>query len=170
MVICREARADDAALEARARELALRDAAPLLHFEPVLRPSLDGLSLAARTDTKRDVLRLGPRAIAEIEGTAWTTDLDVPARGWDAAVRLSYDLGPVRITAHASVHGVDARFGGGAYREIGVSIGRTFRLSRWMTAWVSLDIGQRHWLGEGPPPAGEADSTQIMLNLGTTFR
>ncbi|MDB4960144.1 MAG: hypothetical protein JWP01_143 [Myxococcales bacterium] len=55
-----------------------------------------------------------------------------------------------------------------ATRRQGVSVSRTVRLSRWMTGWISLDVGRQEWIDRAPP--GEADSTTLALSIGTTFR
>jgi len=75
----------------------------------------------------------------------------------------------LRFGAGVSVAHVDTRFGSGSYVDLGLSLSRTVRLSRWMTAWISLSFGRRRWL-DSSPPAGEADATEAMLTIGTTFR
>jgi hypothetical protein len=171
VVAARAARADDE-LEAHARSKLLWDG-PSLVLDPVLLPRLEGLGAAE--ERERTPLRLGPRTRLVLEGVHWANQdtaerqhVDVVARGWRAAARLSYDFGFLRLGASASVDHVDTRFGSGSYVDLGVSLSRTVRLSRWMTAWISLSLGRRRW--QGSPPAGEADSTEAMLTVGTTFR
>lgn len=171
-VRARPARADEA-LEAHESADPPR-AGRWLELDPTLRPRLEGLG--AVEERHRSELRLGPRTRAVLEGSWWANEddgplpvLDLPARGWRAALRLSHDFGFARLDANAGVSHVDMRFGSGSYVELGISLGRTFRLSRWMTGWISLGIGRRQWLGD-QPPAAESDATEVMLRIGTTFR
>jgi hypothetical protein len=166
-------RGDDG-LEVRARS-ELLDPGPRLELDPVLPPLLVGLGATAQVD--RTELRIGADTRVVLEGVRWIHDdaaalphVDLPARGWRAAVRLSRDLGFAHLEAGASLDEVDSRFGSGRHVDLGLSIRRTFRLSRWMTAWISLGVGRRRWLGDEPPPAGESDATSVMLRVGTTFR
>jgi hypothetical protein len=154
---------------------ALLEPGPRLELDPVLPPLLQGLGATEEAD--RAELRIGADTRVLLEGVRWIHDdaaalphVDLPARGWRAAVRLSHDLGFARVEAGASLNEVDSRFGSGRYVDLGLSIRRTFRLSRWMTAWISLGVGRRRWLGAGQPPAGESDATEVMLRVGTTFR
>ncbi len=164
----------DGGVEVRERG-ELLEPGPRLELDPVLPPLLQGLGATEEADGIE--LRIGADTRVLLEGVRWIHDdaaamphVDLPARGWRAAVRLSHDLGFARLEAGASVNGVDSRFGNGRYVDVGISIRRTFRLSRWMTGWISLGAGRRQWLGDGPPPAGESDATEVMLRVGTTFR
>jgi hypothetical protein len=151
---------------------------PWLHLDPVLPSSLENLGV---THDHQTVTRtLGPDTRIILDGSWWSADPDLPTQGfaardvagqgWRTSLRGSRRLGPVEIGASAALEFVDGRYGRGTFAEVGLSVGKTVKLSRWMTAWISLSLGRRRWLGEGPPPAGEADATQIMLSIGTTFR
>lgn len=144
---------------------------PWLTLEPIARPNLQGLAMIGSTeDPHRTVLFDGRRGYVVLDGTSWTNDRDLEERGWHAGIRIGYDLGPLRVDAYASVNYVDTAYGRGHYRDLGISIGRTVRLSRWMTGWIALRVGQRKWLVDDKPPAGEQDGTEVMLSIGTTFR
>ena len=147
---------------------------PWLTLEPALQPKVQGLG--ATEETEGTQLRIGARTSLVLEGSTWLNKdtvkkplLDLPGRGWQAALRLSHDFGWFRVGAAASLNHVDSRYERGTYRDVRVSVSRTTRLSRWMTAWISLEAGSRHWYGEKPPD-GEADGTEAMLSIGTTFR
>jgi len=172
------ARAEDHADASVRESSALTDEpdGPWLDLDVLLPPSIESFD-ATRDGTSTTFERWSTRM--RLEGTWWTagadvpengaTNLDLPGEGWRAAVRLSRALGPVRFTADASLNHIDSRYGRGWYRDLSISIGRTKRLSRWMTGWISLSLGHRAWLGEERPD-GEQDATQIMLSIGTTFR
>lgn len=174
VVRARPARADEA-LEVHESPEPPR-AGRWLELDPTLRPRLEGLGAAQ--ETYRSERRLGLRTRAVLESVRWANEdddedtlpaLDLPGRGWRAALRLSHDFGFARLDANVSVNHVDMRFGSGSYVDLGISLGRTFRLSRWMTGWISLGIGRRQWVGD-QPPADESDATELMLRIGTTFR
>jgi hypothetical protein len=173
LAAARPARADEA-VEAQATDEEPRGGR-WLELDPTLRLRLEGLGALEETDRRE--LRLGRRTRVVLEGTRWANEdgeplpyIDLPARGWRTTLRISRDVGGgLRLGATASVNEVDSRFGSGAHVDIGLSLGRTFRLSRWMTGWISLGVGWRRWLGE-EPPAGEAGGTEAMLRIGTTFR
>jgi hypothetical protein len=110
--------------------------------------------------------------------------LDSRARGWTAGSQVSHDLRFARLTLHGSVGQVDNELGSsrlvasdasgdkgvvgrGRYRELGVSLRRTFRLSRTMHAWVSLSVGHRAW--SKASTLDEPDTTEVMLSIGSTF-
>jgi len=149
---------------------------PLLHLDVILPVNAEGVG--ATTGREAHVLELGPRARMVAEGEWWKStltphrfgpdDFDDVAHGWRAAYELSYDLGPFRLGASVGLGHVDSRFERGTYRIIEVSAYRTFRLSRWMLAWVSLGVGHQQW--SGVPPPGESSGTKVGLRIGTTFR
>lgn len=169
------AHADDSTA-VRKREWFRPDEEPLLHIDPVWRPvrALDGV-----TDITRATYSLG-RTLAVLERTGWTDSTTAAAGegrgpsagvtgdGWGATLRLSRDLGPVRVAGHASYQALDTRLLRGSYVDLGLSVGRTFELSAWMTAWIALSVGQRDWRGE--LPEGETNERTIMLSIGTSFR
>jgi len=183
------ARADDA-VELHEQALFDKSTDPLLHLDPIARPSLTGLG--TREDVhERTMMQLGDRTWLELEGMHWTNqekdqrvtnDETTPERGFSTGIRLSHDLGPFQVSLLARLGEVDSqqsllaqRLGGdqrpfapARYADVGVTIGKSKKLSRWMTAWIALTAGYRTWLGE--PPPGEEDGGQAMLTIGTTFR
>lgn len=172
MLVAPAARADDA-LTTRAR-LDAEAHAHVLELDPELQPRLEGLGAveqSTRTTLPLDVHTVAMLTLAEWanEDTADHPLIDVPAAGWRAGFRLARDLGFATVELHGELDHVESRYGRGTYRDVGISIGRTFRLSRWMTAWISLGLAHRHWLDQAP--AGEpSDETTVMLTIGTTFR
>jgi hypothetical protein len=149
---------------------------PLLHIDPALRPKLEGLG--AVEDTRETVVPIGANARAVLEGAWWDNqdrDLrhpltDVPGRGWRASLRLERQLGPLTFVLGATLADVDSRYGSGHYYDLGIGLGRVFKLSRWMTAWIMLTAGRRHWLTDRPIAGEPIDDTTVMLTIGTTFR
>jgi hypothetical protein len=173
----RAARADDAT-EVREGSTLAREGG-WLELDPVLPPQLEGLG--AVEDGERVELELGPDSRLVAEGTWWQNDerargkdgaplphIDVPGRGWGAGLRLSHDFGFAVLTWSGSMNHVDSRYGRGTYVDLGLSLTRKFKLSRWKTAWISLGVGWRQWAGQ--PPAGEAGSIGVGLTIGTTFK
>lgn len=163
---------------------------PLLHLDPVVLPGLAGLGTRADTH-ERTMMQLGGHTWAELEGVHWTNqDVDrrfmndetTPERGWTASVRLSRDFGPFQASLLARVGEIDSqqallaqrlagdrsRFSPGHYYDLGLTIGKSQKLSRWMTAWIALTLGYRGWIGT--PPGDEKGGGQVMLSVGTTFR
>ena len=150
--------------------------APLLDIDPVLRPNVDGL-LGKEIEHVTNV-DLGRRVRLVLEGVERfggddpavpTGSIDIAHHGWRTDGRVFIDLGFARLGAGVSLENIQTRYTQGTYYDVGISLARTFKLSRWMTGWISLDIGRRRWLGP-QPPEGEEHATQIMLNIGTTFR
>ena len=149
---------------------------PLLHIDPTLVPRLEGLG--AVEQTRETVLPIGAKARAVFEGAWWENDdrdlrhplIDVPGRGWRTSLRLQRELGPLTLVLGAALADVDSRYGSGRYYDVGIGIGRTFKLSRWMTAWIMLTAGRRHWLTDRPIAGEPIDDTTVMLTFGTTFR
>ncbi len=161
------ARADDLQLDKIvARHERDAETEPYLELDPVFRPNAEGLGTLETKHQKQYEL-LGARIV--IDGVEHTNEVDVPTRGWRAGLRISRDVGPVTVTAGMSVENVQSRYTRGTYREMGIAITKTFKLSRWNTAWISLSVGRRTWYGDQPPP-GEQDATQVMLSVGTTFK
>jgi hypothetical protein len=162
---------DGTSITARGRLLLGDRDQPLLHLDDV--PRVDA-EAGATTDHQTYVLDLGHGALMAAKGTWWTSTptsplgFDAPAHGWRAAYELSYDLGLFRIGATAEAGHVDTRWERGSYRVVGLSAYRTFRLSPWMLAWISLGVEAQQWVD--PPPPGEANHTTIKLSVGTTFR
>ncbi len=163
---------------------------PLLHLDPVALPGIAGLG--TRDDThERTMMQLGEHTWVELEGVHWTNqdkdrrflnDETTPERGWTASVRLSHDFGPFEASVLGRIGEVDSqqallaqrfsgdktRFTPGHYYEVGVTIGKSKKLSRWKTAWIALTLGYRGWIGE--PPGDELSGGQAMLSIGTTFK
>jgi hypothetical protein len=144
------------------------EAPPLLRFDPTLRVAIERLD--------QHTSRIVPSPHTELHVTgAWRSvdpererGEDVRARMWRASAGGSYDLGWARIGAHASYEQIDNDFGRGRSVDVGVGITRTFRVSRTMTGFVSLSLGQQRWLGR--PLPGEFDATQVMLRVGLRWR
>lgn len=149
---------------------------PVLHIDPV--PPLATEGIGGKSERETQILELGPRARLVGEGEQWKASLspqpafgaeiDDMSRGWRASYALSYDLGLFKVGASVEYGHVDSRYERGTYRFVGISAYRTFRLSRWMLAWIALSAGRQEWLGL--PPSGEANSNSVMLSIGTTFR
>ncbi len=163
---------------------------PLLHLDPIARPALTGLG--TREDVhERTMMELGTGTWLELEGVHWTNqdrdrrftnDETTPERGFSAGLRLSREVGPFQVSLLARIGEVDSQqsllaqrlagdarpFAPARYADVGLTIGKAKKLSRWMTAWIALTVGYRSWLGE--PPPGEEDGGQAMLTIGTTFR
>jgi hypothetical protein len=138
---------------------------PILVLDPTLASRFESL----HADEQRDhaVVPVGRGVDAILDNTSWVND-DVVERGWRAAAGLTRDFGVARLTATASWNGVDGWLGGGRYVDLTIALTRTFKLSRWMTAWISLSVGVRSWTGT--PPPGERNGAAVMLGVGTTFR
>jgi hypothetical protein len=155
----------------RARRWAPPDV-PLLHLDAFSPLNAESSAVADHAMSRLDLGR-GVRVTAEgtWRSSALTSplsELDGTVRGWSAASELSYAVGPFRLGARAGAGYVDHRFERGSYRFAGVSVSRTFRLSRWMLAWISLGIGFKQW--SGAPPPGESNGAALELTVGTTFR
>ncbi|CAN5922920.1 hypothetical protein BH11MYX3_BH11MYX3_13590 [soil metagenome] len=140
----------------------------MLHLDLVALPSTAGLGAKAEVD-ERTTIAIGRHTWVELEGTRWSNELDVRERGWTAGARLAHDFGPFFVGIGAELHSMDRRYSSGSYYDVGLTIGRSKKLSRWMTAWIALSIGRRMWLGD-KPPVGEDNGEQVMLSVGTTFR
>lgn len=163
VALARPARADDA-LAVREGTLLRPGEEPLLELDPVWRPTR---ALDAPIDTTRALFVVADTLVA-LESSRWSYDNGMTGDGWGTSLRLSRNLGPLRVSGYASYQALDTRLGAGSYVDLGISVGRTVRLSRWMTAWIALSLGHRRWLDE--PPVGESSGTTLMLSVGTTFR
>jgi hypothetical protein len=176
LLACSSAYADETSgITANARHRWEHQQEPLLHLDEILPVNAEGVG--ARTERETHVLDLGPRARMALESEWWKStltpqlfgpDVDDIARGWHATYELSYDLGWFRLGANLSVGEVDTRYERGMYQILGVSAYRTFRISRWMLAWISVGVWRQQWFGA--PPPGESNSTTVGLSLGATFR
>lgn len=170
-----------------------REVSDVPELELVLWPQSRGLG--GTEQRERWTIDLGGEARIDLTGLWWANDddvkpgqvrLDSPARGWTTGVQLSRDLGFARFTVHGSVGQVDSEFGReqirdagsergdvavgrGRYREVGVSLRKTFRLSRTMNAWISLGLGHRAWSQDRKLTLREPDATELTLSIGTTF-
>ncbi len=141
---------------------------PLLHLDmtPLAAEAEGGI-----VDGRAAALDLGPRAHLAAEGRWWQTGLapsmfatDLREHGWRAAAELSYDLGPFRVGVNASL----TRDGESTHRAVGLFAFRTFRLSRWMHAWIMLGVALEQWdVGDGAP---RRQGVTAGLSIGTTFR
>ena len=141
---------------------------PLLHLDPIAQPLRIGLPETVDVAEQRTIV-LGKRTWAELQGMRYTNESVTPERAWTASLRTAHDVGPFTIIAHATAGGVDSRYTRGNYYDVGLTIGKSKKLSRWMTAWIALSIGRREWLGE-PPPGEIKESTGVFLSIGTTFK
>lgn len=106
-----------------------------------------------------------------LHGARWIGNelsTDPAANGWRASVALSRDVGFARLGVYATADRVDSRFERGTMFSAGIALTRTLRLSRWMTAWLSLSVGVYRWTGTSP--ADERSGAAAMVTLGTTFR
>jgi hypothetical protein len=174
--------ATDGGSDVTADELALRDSSlfhdpgePLLKLDLVPRPNVVGLGVAE--DTQRTAFRLGKRATINATATSWKGYTDaVPldgaesavARGQRAAIGFSYDFGWLQLDASLSDNSLSSRYGSGQYRDVSLTLSKSHQFSRWVRGWIGLTIGHREWVGI--PPAGESNSSFLMLSIGGTFR
>ena len=142
---------------------------PYLRFAPIA--LANGVALGAKERAVRQAWTVGTRLVLSTENVAWKSDpdLDITSRGWRASGTASLDLGRrFRLDVTYGKGNIESRYVAGTYTDTAVALTKTKQLSRWMTGWVSLALAHRTW--EGGPPAGEADSSQVMLTIGTTFR
>jgi hypothetical protein len=163
---CADAYADETSLHMRRLDDAPSE--PLLHLDIMpLSAEAEGGLMDGRTAT----VRLGPRARLSAEGRWWQSGLapsmfaeDLQVHGWRMGGELSYDLGPFSVGANVALD----RVGSSSKRTVGLFAFRTFRLSRWMHAWIMLGVSYEQWEGAGTlaPRSG----TTVGLSLGTTFR
>lgn len=171
LLVARIAHADEATElheDSTVPEALTRDPhAPLLSLDPFLRSNVEGFEADVKTERKD--FALGPNTRARIESEAWTNPM-LGGAGWGATARLAYNFHGLQFGFEAGYHRVDGQLTHGGYRFLGFSIAKTFKLSKWMTAWISLTVGQRQWLGDRGPPTGETNDTSAMLSIGTTFR
>jgi hypothetical protein len=141
--------------------------APVLVLDPLVRPNGEGLG---DSDTHHRTTFDVPGSMQLVTDTVERyNELDVTTRGWRVEGWLHRDLGFARLSVGGALENIQSRDVRGTYYELGAAVTRVFRLSRWNTAWISLSLGKRKWLGVEPPPS-ESDGTQVMLTIGTTFR
>jgi hypothetical protein len=155
--------------------------APWSLSDPLWRPGLEPHD--AQRDASALPLKLGAHTWAVVEGSWWSAEREAAAyggsrdrlgHGWTTGLHIAHDFGVFRVDAGGTVGQVDGvddlghRNARGIYTDLGVTISRTFRLSRWSVAWISLGVGRRYW--QGAAPTGESDGTQVMLKIGVTFR
>lgn len=122
-------------------------------------------------DGRAALLDLGARARISAEGTWWQTGLapsmfsdDLRNHGWRASAELSYDLGPFRVGMNASL----TRDAESTHRMVGLFAYRTFRLSRWMNAWIVFGVALEQWQVANQPDT--ARGVNMGVTIGTTFR
>lgn len=136
-----------------------------LHLDAHLQVTVDRLEMRVHRLERR--LQLGPNARVVLQ-TQWRdVDHEIAARGWHTALSGSYDVGGVRIATTAGVEHVDTDLGRDSLMTTAIGIGKGFRISRSVRAWVGLSLSHRRWLGK--PPAGESDATQLMLTGKLTY-
>jgi len=141
---------------------------PWLHLDATIVDS--GAAEGGLVDGRAVLVEVGPRARLSAEGKWWQTGLapsmfaeDLEHHAWRASAELSYDLGPFRVGLNASI----GREGDSTHRMVGLFAYRTFRLSRWMHAWIVFGVAYEQWDGVGPGPRRGLNTG---LSLGTTFR
>jgi hypothetical protein len=167
VLVCSTAYADDTTT-IRVHHRGEAETEPLLHLDVT---PLSANAEGGMMDSDAASIDLGPRARLAAEGRWWQSGLapsmfaeDLQVHGWRAAAELSYDLGPFRVGVNASLD----RVGSSSHRAVGLFAFRTFRLSRWMHAWIMLGVSYEQWLGTGTLPPRNGVTTG--LSLGTTFR
>jgi hypothetical protein len=140
--------------------------APVLQLDPTLRPNGEGLG---DSDVHHRNLFELPAGFQLVTDTVERrNDLDVTTAGWRVESWLHRDLGFATLTVGGGFEHIDSRYLHGTYRELGAAITRTFSWANGRIGRISLSIGQIKWSG-GEPPKGEANATQVMLSVGTTF-
>lgn len=164
------ASAEDTGVRVNVRRLAEAPAEPWLHLDAAMPDLVD--AAGGLQDGRAALLELGPRVRLAAEGTWWQTGLspslfaeDLDAHGWRASAELSYDLGWFRGGVNASV----GHLGEGGHRMAGLFAYRSFRLSRWMRAWIMVGAALEQWDRAGPRTP-KKQGTSVGFTLGTTFR
>jgi hypothetical protein len=159
--------ADDTAIRMQRHREA--PAEPLLQLDAtILDPTI---ATGGIVDGRSALLGVGPRARLAVESRWWQAGLapsmfaaDLRDHGWRAAAELSYDLGPFRVGVHAALtHTRES-----SHQVVGLFAFRTFRLSRWMHAWIVLGISYEQWRDADVPMPRQG--LNVGLSLGTTFR
>ncbi|HEY5924571.1 MAG TPA: hypothetical protein VIV11_22990 [Kofleriaceae bacterium] len=155
------ASADDTTIRMRRHGEAATE--PWLHLDAIMPNPAD--AEGGLMDGRAVRLDLGPRARFSAEGKWWQSGLapsmfaeDLHSHGYRAAAELSYDLGPFHVGVNASM----GRVGDSTQRMVGLFAFRTFRLSRWMHAWITFGVAFEQ--------TGSRQGTTIGLTFGTTFR
>jgi len=164
------AHADDAA------SVTVTERSPLLHpdDEPMLRlealpaPVFRGIVNVDEGTLAR--IDAGAHSVVEVDVARISSQLDVPERGWSAGIRAVHDFGWFTGALSARLEHTDSRFAEGTHYDVNLTLAKSKRLSRWMTAWVALSVGYRHWLGDALPPGESRDSLGVTLSIGTTFK
>ena len=87
---------------------------------------------------------------------------------WRSGANLSYDLGWARVTFHAMYDHQENEFGRGQAIDMGVEIVHERKLSKNVTGFVSLMLGQRMWRGR--PLPGEQSGGRGMLSIGVRWK
>jgi hypothetical protein len=166
------ARADDG-MSLRMRQIEEAQPEPLLQLDAMRPDRVD--AEGGIIDRRAALFDLGSRARLAAEGKWWETGLapsifgdDLALRGWRASAELSHELGPFRVGVNASMARERNHFGDATHRMVGLFAYRTFRLSRWMHAWIVLGVAYEQWTGATPQRPAQDFSTG--LALGTTFR
>lgn len=156
------------------RERNAGDAAPLLSLDPVVASRLEGIAKEQRHEATTITYAKTSLVLESIEAANIDREdkvaLDVPLRAWRVGARLSRKLGPLELEATASLGSLQSRYTEGDYYDIGAALTYRRKLSHWMTAWISLRVGRRTWLGDKPPDGEVKQSEQVMLSVGTTFK
>lgn len=179
------AHADDLSTSLVERYGATEPNEPGLVLDPMFRPGIETVGMKEIHHEAR--YDLFGTQIA-LDGFERFSERDTFTRGYRAGLTLSRDLGFARLTAGIAIDSLQSsnmvvgmsdptaqnperaqRYGSATYIERGIALTRTHKFNRWNTAWISLSLTQRSWVGDKPPP-GEQDSTQVMLSVGTTFK
>lgn len=173
VAVAASAAAADDGTSIRMRRLGETQTEPLLHLDATMPDRAD--AEGGIMDGRAAVLDLGPRARLAAEGKWWQTGLapsmfseDLPFSGWRAGAELTYDLGPFRVGVNAAMTRERDQAGDSTHRMVGLFAYRTFRLSRWMHAWIVFGVALEQWSGTAfqRPQQG----VNVGLSVGTTFR
>ena len=139
----------------------------LLDFENGLDVRLEGF------DSATTQVDLSPRAAVQLV-SQWRAVSDADyrdhdrVRWWRTGANLSYDLGWARVTFHAMYEHQENEFGRGQAIDMGVEITHERKLSKNVTGFISLMLGQRTWRGR--PLPGEKSGGHGMLSIGVRWK
>ena len=169
----RPARADDDAAHVEATTDD-DEAAPRLSLDPLFGSRFEGFGAAEQR--QRDERRLPYGLRLRLESVLWSTEADLPlpsidveARGWRASARLERDLGSGWVLGvGGSLSALDSALARGRRLDLGLSVSKAWRLSRWTTVWLSL--GLDHHRASGELVEADPNATSFMLRVGGTFR